>query len=233
MTTDSLLDYEVEICMRFDRPIATLQDFDAATKGLFLCGDFTDRIALLELADIDNLDSGYGFSDAKSGLGYFPTGPFLVIPSEWQSFVADVRMTTELNGEPRQDARGGEMTLDFRSLAARVLSEATAERFWYQDRFFKLVPHGRIEPDMTLMSGTSEGVILSDPTRRDYIEMLLAYLAAGGPMSGQGLLEIGLPVFIDNNVASGHFLQPGDTVVHRSSALGDIKVDVIASAPLR
>jgi 2-keto-4-pentenoate hydratase/2-oxohepta-3-ene-1,7-dioic acid hydratase in catechol pathway len=72
-----LLDYEVELCMRFDRPIRSLDDFDAAVKGLFLCADFTDRIALLELADPDNLDSGYGFSDAKSGPGFFPSGPFL------------------------------------------------------------------------------------------------------------------------------------------------------------
>ena len=57
-----LLDYEVELCLRFDRPIETLDDFDAAVKGFFLCADFTDRIKLLELADPDNLDSGYGFS---------------------------------------------------------------------------------------------------------------------------------------------------------------------------
>ncbi|MEM6912570.1 MAG: fumarylacetoacetate hydrolase family protein, partial [Pseudomonadota bacterium] len=73
----SLLDYEIELCMRFDRAIASLEDFDAAVKGIFLCADFTDRIALLELADPDDLDSGFGFSDSKSGPGFFPTGPFL------------------------------------------------------------------------------------------------------------------------------------------------------------
>jgi 2-keto-4-pentenoate hydratase/2-oxohepta-3-ene-1,7-dioic acid hydratase in catechol pathway len=223
-----LLDYEVELCVRFDRPIASLEDFDAAVKGFFLCADFTDRIALLELADIDNLDSGYGFSDAKSGEGFFPTGPFLVIPNDWQSFMAQERMTTELNGDPRQDARGGEMTLDFRALAEKALNDMSDARFFYQGDYYKLSPSGRIETDMTLMSGTSEGVIFTAPVRHDYIEMALAYMLAGGPLSGKSMVEVGLPVFLKNEVEGRHFLQPGDVVTYRSSRMGDIVVDIVA-----
>jgi 2-keto-4-pentenoate hydratase/2-oxohepta-3-ene-1,7-dioic acid hydratase in catechol pathway len=222
----SLLDYEVELCMRFDRPIRSLEDFDAAVKGLFLCADFTDRIALLELADPDNLDSGYGFSDAKSGPGFFPSGPFLLIPKDWSSFVADTRMMTWLNGEPRQDARGGEMTLDFRKLTEKVLGEMTARRFYYAGDFYKLAPNQHISQDMTLMSGTSEGVIFTTPARHDYIEIALAYLLKGGPLSGKGLMDIAKPAFIENERASGHFLKPGDTVIYRASMLGDIEVEI-------
>ena len=221
-----LLDYEVELCMRFDRPIRSLDDFDAAVKGLFLCADFTDRIALLELADPDNLDSGYGFSDAKSGPGFFPSGPFLLIPKDWSSFVADTRMMTWLNGEARQDARGGEMTLDFRELAEKVLGDMTARRFYYAGDFYKLAHNQHISQDMTLMSGTSEGVIFTTPARHDYIEIALAYLLEGGPLSGKGLMDIAIPVFTENERASGHFLQPGDTVVYRASMLGDIVVEI-------
>jgi 2-keto-4-pentenoate hydratase/2-oxohepta-3-ene-1,7-dioic acid hydratase in catechol pathway len=71
-----LLDYEVELCIRFDRDIESVMDFDTAIKGLFFCGDFTNRNALVELVDSDNLDSGYGFSDSKSGPDFFPTGPY-------------------------------------------------------------------------------------------------------------------------------------------------------------
>ena len=221
-----LLDYEVELCMRFDRPIRSLDDFDAAVKGLFLCADFTDRIALLELADPDNLDSGYGFSDAKSGPGFFPSGPFLLIPKDWSSFVADTRMMTCLNGEARQDARGGEMTLDFRELAEKVLGEMREQRFYYAGEYYKLAPDQRIDQDMTLMSGTSEGVIFTTPARHDYIEIALAYLLEGGPLSGKGLMDIAIPVFIENERASGHFLKPGDTVIYRASMLGDIVVEI-------
>lgn len=221
-----LLDYEVELCMRFDRPIRSLDDFDAAVKGLFLCADFTDRIALLELADSDNLDSGYGFSDAKSGPGFFPSGPFLLIPKDWSSFVADTRMMTWLNGEARQDARGGEMTLDFRELTEKVLGEMAVRRFFYNGEFYKLAPDQRIDQDMTLMSGTSEGVIFTTPARHDYIEIALAYLLEGGPLSDKGLMDIGIPVFIENERESGHFLKPSDTVIYRGSMLGDIVVEI-------
>ncbi len=223
---NSLLDYEVELCMRFDRPIETIDDFDAAAKGVFLCGDFTDRIALIKLADPDNLDSGYGFSDSKSGPGYFPTGPFLVVPNDWSSFVDNVRMMTHLNAEPRQDARGREMTLDFRQLAEQSIADMSTERFFYRDAFYKLAPNGRIEADMTLMSGTSEGVIFTSPKRHDYIEIVIAYVLAGGPLSGKSLTDFGVDVFIENEIASGHFLQPGDVVDYQATYLGDIRVTV-------
>jgi 2-keto-4-pentenoate hydratase/2-oxohepta-3-ene-1,7-dioic acid hydratase in catechol pathway len=223
-----LLDYEVELCMRFDRDIASLADFDAAVKGVFLCGDFTNRNALVELADPDNLDSGFGFSDAKSGPGHFPSGPFLVIPRDWQRFVADTRMTTAVNGEPRQDARGGEMVMDFRALVAKALGDMERPRFLYRNGFHRLTPQGRITADMTLMSGTSEGVIFTPPSRADMIEGGLAYLLGGGPLSGEGLVDRVKREFLANELASGHFLKPGDRVRHGSNWLGEIDVEVTA-----
>ena len=222
----SLLDYEVELCLRFDRPIGSLEDFDAAVKGLFLCADFTDRIALVQLADADNLDSGYGFSDAKSGEGYFPTGLLLVIPNDLAAFVANTRMTTTLNNEPRQDARGHEMTLDFRQLTQKVLADMSAERFYYQGDFYRLAPDSCIDADMTLMSGTSEGVIFTAPARHDYIDIILGYLMQGGHLGATDLDTFGKQRFIENELAGGHFLQPGDTVTYSASGLGDIVVAV-------
>ncbi len=221
-----LLDYEVELCMRFDRDIASLEDFDAAMKGVFLCGDFTDRNALVELADPDNLDSGYGFSDAKSGPGSYPSGPFLVVPRGWESFVGELRMTTEVNGDPRQDARGREMTLDFRQLVEKALSDMESERFFYQGEFYRLAPSVRIEEDMTIMSGTSEGTIFTPPSRADYIEGIVAYLGSGGPFSSTGLVDTVKQRFIRNELEGGHFLQAGDTVRHDSNWLGNIEVQV-------
>ena len=222
-----LLDYEIELCMRFDRDVSSEADFDAAVKGIFLCGDFTNRNALVELADPDNLDSGYGFSDAKSGPDFFPTGPLLVIPKDWPSFVDNLRMTTAVNGEARQDARGSEMTMDFRQLAAKSLADMSERRFQYQDGFEFLAPDQKISTSMTLMSGTAEGVIFVPPTRGDMIEGLFDYLMAGGPMSDQGLIDTVKQTFIRNELESGHFLQPGDNVHYRSSLLGDIKIKVV------
>lgn len=221
-----LLDYEVELCVRFDRDIASIEDFAAATKGVFLCGDFTNRNAIVELVDPGNLDSGSGFSDAKSGPDFFPTGPFLVIPNDLDAFVADLRMTTSLNGEPRQDARGGEMTLSFRQLVEKSLGDMTERRFLYQDDKEFLAENATINADKSLMSGTAEGVIFTSPTRADYIEMIGAYLLAGGPFADSSMDDIAKATFIENELASGHFLQPGDQVRHGSSYLGNIEVRV-------
>ena len=221
-----LLDYEVELCMRFDRDIASLEDFDAAVKGVFLCGDFTNRNALVELADPDNLDSGFGFSDAKSGPDAYPSGPFIVIPRDWEAFVGDLRMTTSVNGEARQDARGSEMTLDFRELARKALADMDEARFAYGDDFVRLAPEGVIGREMTLMSGTSEGVIFTPPTRADYIEGGIAYMFMGGPFGTTSIVDAIKARFIDNELESGHFLKRGDVVEHGSNRLGNIIVTV-------
>lgn len=223
---DVLLDYEVELCMRFDRDIASVEDFDAAVKGIFLCGDFTDRTKLMRLVDIDNLDSGHGFSDSKSRTDFYPAGPFLVVPRDWQSFVAEERFTTLVNGKPRQDARGGEMTMDFRALTQKALVDMDRPRFLYDDDYYHLAPNRQIDADMTLMSGTAEGVIFTQPSRADFIEGGLAYLFSGKWIVGEGPIPTAIEAFLQNELESGHFLQPGDLVEHRSSHLGTIEVQV-------
>lgn len=221
-----LLDYEVELCVRFDRDLRTLGDFDEAVKAFFLCGDFTNRTALINLADPDNMDSGFGFSDAKSGPDFFPTGPFLVVPRDWEAFVDDVRMTTSVNGEARQDARGSEMTLDYRQLVGKALADMSKPRFLYRGQFVRLAPDDRIARTATLMSGTAEGTILMPPTRGDIIEASWDYLRQGGPLGGERFMAALRRRFISNELAGGHFLQPGDSVRHASNYLGDIQVQV-------
>lgn len=221
-----LLDYEVELCIRFDRDITSVADFNAAVKGVFLCADFTNRNAIVNLVNPDNLDSGYGFSDAKSGPDFYPTGPFLVIPKDWRAFTANERMTTSVNNQPRQDARGSEMTMDFGELVAASLADMTEQRFYYAGDFYRLAPNNRISKASSLMSGTAEGVIFTPPTRGDYVEALLAYILAGGPFSGKSLIDIAKAKFIAIEDESGHFLQPGDVVWYRSSHLGNIMVKV-------
>lgn len=221
-----LLDYEVELCLRFDRPIASLADFDAATKGFFICGDFTERATLLRLIDPQNLDSGTGFSDGKSGIGFFPTGALLVIPKDWEKFIADERMTTSMNGQPRQDARGGEMILSYRGLTEKVLTDMDSPRFLYKDDYVKLAANGRIDQSMILMSGTSEGVIFTMPTRADIINGLIAYLGNGAMFGQEAFMSVLIESFIKAEYDSEHFLQPGDRIEFSSSSMGRIVVAV-------
>jgi 2-keto-4-pentenoate hydratase/2-oxohepta-3-ene-1,7-dioic acid hydratase in catechol pathway len=136
-------------------------------------------------------------------------------------------MTTSVNGEPRQDARGREMTLDFRQLTEHALADMDRARFHYRGGLYRLAPDRRLASDMTLMSGTSEGVIFTPPARADYIEGIMAYLMAGGPFSAMGLVDHVKQRFIANELKGGHFLKPGDQVRHGSNMLGDIVVEVV------
>lgn len=227
---DVLLDYEVEICVRFDRDIKSLEDFDAAMKGFFLCGDFTDRATLLRLIDPDNFDAGTGFSDSKSRADFFPTGPFLVIPTDWQTFVQDERITTHVGAQIRQDARGGEMTLDFRELVAKVLADVTSDRFLYRNGQYRLVENAYIPQDAALMSGTAEGVIFMPPTGGDITLGILDHIVTGKFFGAQSGFETVIERFIDKELQSGRYLQPGDTVRYAASTMGTVQIEVTAAS---
>ncbi|GAB55838.1 2-keto-4-pentenoate hydratase [Glaciecola punicea ACAM 611] len=223
---DELLDYEVEICTRFDRDIERIEDFDAAQKGFFLCGDFSNRSVLTRLIDPDNFDSGTGFSDAKSGPERFPSGGLFVVPLDWESFVKNERLVTQVNDEIRQDARAGEMILSFRSLVEKALADTESTRFLYDDKQFQLVENGMIARDQVLMSGTAEGVIFMPPNMKQIVRGAMLYIVKGTFLTGQAPYDAVLENFLDEERASLRFLQPGHLVTHNSSNMGTISVVV-------
>jgi hypothetical protein len=119
------------------------------------------------------------------------------------------------------------MTLDFRALVEKAFGDMQEPRFLYGDSYVKLMPDASIPTSATLMSGTSEGTIFTPPTRGDIIEAMVAYLGKGGPLASERFLEVARRTFIVNEIASEHYLQPGDNVRHGSSYLGDIIVSVV------
>jgi 2-keto-4-pentenoate hydratase/2-oxohepta-3-ene-1,7-dioic acid hydratase in catechol pathway len=223
---DELLDYEVEICTRFDRNIKSIEDFDAAQKGFFLCGDFSNRSVLTRLIDPDNYDSGTGFSDAKSGPERFPSGGLLVIPLNWERFVEEERLVTQINDELRQDARAGEMILSFRSLVEKALADTESTRFLYDDKQWQLVDNGMIARDQVVMSGTAQGVIFMPPTLKQIVRGAMLYIVKGTFLTGQPPYDAVIESFLDEERKSLRFLQPGHLVTHNSSNMGIISVVV-------
>ena len=222
--TDELLDYEVEICTRFDRNIKRIEDFDAAQKGFFLCGDFSNRSVLTRLIDPDNYDSGTGFSDAKSGPNRFPSGGLFVIPFDWEGFVKNERLVTQINDEIRQDARAGEMILSFRSLLEKALADTESTRFLYDDKQWHLIENGMFARDQVLMSGTAEGVIFMPPTAKQIVRGAMLYIVKGTFLTGQSPYDAVIKSFLDEERTSLRFLQPGHLVTHNSSNMGIISV---------
>jgi 2-keto-4-pentenoate hydratase/2-oxohepta-3-ene-1,7-dioic acid hydratase in catechol pathway len=223
-----LLDYEVEICMRMDRAVASMEDFGTATKGFFLCGDFTDRAELVRKVRITDIESGIGFSDAKSGLDDFPTGSVLVIPRDWRAFVAEERIVTWVNGRQRQDARGREMILDFERLVQRTLSQRGELRYEYQGQAVTLVDGQAIGRGVVLMSGTPEGVLFRSPSSTEIAAGVWRFITQGWWL-GEGPARSLAEAYVERHVAQRSFLQAGDVVRYGSSRMGDSTITVTPS----
>jgi len=221
-----LLDYEVELCARFDRDIASMADFDAATKGFFLCADFTDRALLIREINPFDFGSGFGFSDAKSASDFFPTGPFLVIPNDWEAFVRNERVTTHLEDELRQDARGGEMILNFRQLIEKALADTLSTRFVYRGGQYPLIENAKLSEGQAVMSGTPEGVIFMPPSPLQFTRGLVRY-ATGGFVSEPNPYDSIINSFVEEETSADRFLAPGDTITYRSSSMGQIRITVM------
>ncbi len=220
-----LLDYEVEMCVRFDRTLKSIADFDRAVAGFFLCADFTDRAEMIRRINVADPLSGIGFTDGKSGPDYFPTGPFLVVPRDWRSFIANERIVTEVDGQKRQDARGREMILDFRRLVEKILADDGSKRFSYKGNPVSLTTVPTSLPrGVNLMSGTAEGVVYRAPTKDE--------LSSANSVAAQrsiGLREALVEVMFNVEREKRSYLQPGSAVTYRSTRLGEIKIRVAAT----
>ncbi|ATN32569.1 hypothetical protein ACO34A_01950 [Rhizobium sp. ACO-34A] len=217
-----LLDYEVEMCVRFDRTLKSIADFDSAVAGFFLCADFTDRAEMIRRINVADPLSGIGFTDGKSGPDYFPTGPFLVVPRDWRSFIANERIVTEVDGQQRQDARGREMILDFRKLVDKILADDGDKNFSYKGEPVSLTTEPASLPrGVNLMSGTAEGVVYRAPTKDE--------LSSANSIAAQQAIDVRealVEVMFNEEREKQSYLEPGSVVTYRSMRLGEIKVKV-------
>ncbi|TLP48679.1 hypothetical protein FDK21_03190 [Cohaesibacter sp. CAU 1516] len=218
-----MIDYEVELCMSFDRPIAKLEDFDAARKLVFLCGDFSDRKVMLDgMPDNEETLSGIGFTDAKSLPGFFPTGPYMVVPDDWQAFIASEVIGTSLNGEPMQLTTGNMMIEDFRSMTDIALKSGSETKWTHHGNPVGLLPTGRIETQQVLLSGTTEGVLFRPPSLKAKITLGAKYAMTGRFLTGMSGFRSVVNDSINAAITDKIMLMPGDKVKHHSSRLGMI-----------
>lgn len=216
-----LLDYEVEVCARFDRELRSMADFDAARKGLFLCGDFTDRATLVRNIDLRNITSGDGFADAKSGADRFPTGPFLVVPRDWKAFLAEVTIATYVDGRPRQGARAADMIKDLPTIVRETLQEAGTRTWSYRGGRIPMVERAAIGTESAVLTGTGDGVVFREPGAAVMKEVMTARDRA----AQLAVIER----YLAGEAARRIYLQPGNRVRHSSNYLGWIEAGVVAA----
>jgi 2-keto-4-pentenoate hydratase/2-oxohepta-3-ene-1,7-dioic acid hydratase in catechol pathway len=222
-TPAALMDYEVEVCARFDRELMSVADYDEARKGLFLCGDFSDRATLVRNINLKDVTSGDGFPDAKSGSDRFPVGPFLVVPKDWKAFLAGVVIETHVDGERRQHANAGDMIKDLRTIVQETLAQAKTRTWSYQGGRIPMVDRPAIATGSAVLTGTGEGVVFKAPGP----EVINALMSAADRDQQRDVIE----KYLAGEVSKGIYLRPGNAVRYSSNYLGWIDTDVISATP--
>lgn len=149
------LDYEVELCA------ITLEPYDGTgptTLGFLLCGDFTDRWALVTEMDSDTPMGVTGFASAKGGASHLPVGPFLVIPAEPDAFYQNTQLALYLNGQLRQRASAADMIWSPAEILRRALADCE-KTYLRGQREISLAPCAGVPAKSMVLTGTPAGVI--------------------------------------------------------------------------
>lgn len=220
-----LLDYEIEICTRFDRDIRSTDDFNKATKAFFLCGDFSDRTALMRNIDPDDWESGAGFTDGKSGQGLFPIGFFTVIPNDWLSFLNDIQLQLSVNNDIRQQAKADQMILKIDGILNLALSEEESMRWTYKGKNIPLLTDGIIYKGQSIVTGTPSGVVFRPPENTFIASCVFKWLVTG-QFFKQSITDYVIERHIEAGLESKTYLQPGDQITMSASYLGAVEFTV-------
>ncbi|GHD44440.1 FAA hydrolase family protein [Mycetocola manganoxydans] len=130
-------DWEVELGVVIGTRASYLdspEDAAGHIAGFVTANDVSERTFQLEV-------SGGQWSKGKCAPGFNPTGPWLVTPDEVNA--ADVRLTSFVNGEPRQDSSTADLIFSVEYI------------IWHLSQYLAL------EPGDLVLTGTPEGVALS------------------------------------------------------------------------
>lgn len=215
-----LLDYEVEVCTVFSRDIKTMEDYAKSYKGIFLCGDYSDRAELLRLIDVDNVESGVGFTDAKSGDDRMPVGEFMVIPNDFETFSKKIDISLTVNGVTKQKSNTSKMILDFKGLIEKTLKEGDSTHWKYKKQNVSLIKDGTIKKGQILLSGTPEGVIYNKPTSVQKIVKGIKWFITLSFFKKSAVQYV-LDEYIKDSFKKKTYLQDGDKIQMKGLYLGN------------
>ena len=222
---DVLLDYEVEICARPLQPIVKSDNAEKKPFGFFLCGDFTDRASLMRNIDLDNMQSGAGFSDAKSLPGYFPTGPFMVIPRDEAGFMQKVSFSLYRNSRLKQQSTPSRMIWDCRDAVKQVFAAQHSERPLHSSRSGQWLANGAVSTEMVFLTGTPEGVIMQPPSALFKFVKGVQFVFSGAIFK-KNLEQYVIESYIQELTGDKTFLQPGEHITMLATYMGRLEVKV-------
>ena len=212
-----LLDYEVELCLV---PLQPLGLTDAASGGLILGNDVTDRAVLMRGVDLKDPQSGRGFTDGKSAVGYLPVGDLFVVPKDLRAFVAGLTLQLSVNGAERQRAPATEWIWDLDEILKRARAKRDVVWSWREGAVrLAFDPDGAIPARTLIMAGTPAGTIFHGVPGKDRQSGLLRWILSG--FRGSVMQHV-IAAYIARNQAQRTYLQPGDQVTIRVDCLGTL-----------
>ena len=216
--SSGLLDYEVELCLVTLKPLSAKA---SAKGGLILCNDVTDRAALLRGADINDVASGKGFTDGKSGAGFLPVGDLFVVPRNIKSFVEPLELHLSVNGEQRQRVRVTNWIWDFDRLLLETAKRRGVSWIWREGRVQLPINNDGILPDRSLvLAGTPAGTVFQGPGPATFVRGAYDWLTHFGRVS---IIKAIVERTITDDRASGGYLKSGDVVTIRADQLGTLE----------
>lgn len=226
VSSSELMDYEVELCVRFQAPVFNVWNFENVVKGFFLCGDMSDRAELLRKINVDNPASGIGFTDAKSGDDRFPVGPYTVVPVEWRGFLNSINLRTAVNGVQRQFSSAGKMIKEIDEIVIDVLKNGKNSNWRYQDKPLALIDKDYIAKETAILTGTPEGVIYNGISTWSKVLWGTQWVLSLSFLE-QSAVKYVIERTIEEGFESGQYLQPGDEVVLSGTYLGAIQMTIV------
>ncbi len=221
-TPGGLFDYEVELGVVVDRPIASAADLDDAVIGFALVTDMTDRYSLVGSLYPGVVKSDAGVASlaiAKSGPDRMQMADYVVVPFDRAAFQDQVEIRLAVNGETRQQERVSSMTEDADALIRRSLTAEERRSFSYRGAPIRLLPRGAWEPGMVLLTGTPSGTAFRAPAPPD----------DPAAMSADDI-SAAVEAWADTQRAAGTYLKVGDRIDASGTYLGSIQVEIVPIA---
>jgi 2,4-diketo-3-deoxy-L-fuconate hydrolase len=224
-TSGWLLDHEVELGIVFPSAVCSDTDLNHILIGFLVVNDFTDRATLMQLMDSKDVTGGKGFPDAKSKTGFLPTGPYMVIPRDWRSFVRELQLQLSVNGELRQRGYARDMVWNIDTIIQRSISVKGESSSYYQNKMVPLFKGDCIPANSIIITGTPSGVVFKAPSKVFITASVIKYVFTGGFLSRKMHPYI-LQQYLKRERKNPRYLKPGDQVESWVSFLGRIKTTI-------
>jgi 2,4-diketo-3-deoxy-L-fuconate hydrolase len=220
-----LLDHEVELGIVFPSEVRSTDALDKTMIGFVVVNDFTDRATLMRKMDSQDVTGGKGFPDAKSKNGFLPTGPYLVIPRDWRSFVQELQLKLTVNGEVRQIGNARDMVWNINKIIDKSLAVKGESKSYYQDKMVKLFEGDGIPANSIVITGTPAGVVFNAPSTGFIVGRVTKYIFTGQFLSLKMHPYI-LKQYLKKELKNPRYLKPGDHVETSITYLGTIRTEI-------